>query len=89
MEASEDDIAIIRKFNVNGITIISLGKYHFSARVFTLLVYQKQAISVDKFCNLLEYLLVANSVDVIAGEFNYHLSKVLSNKLVKYKSCQI
>ena len=41
-------------------------------------------MSLDEFCRVLEYLLVANSVDVIAGEFNYDLSKVLSNKLLDH-----
>lgn len=71
-------------FNVNGITIISLEKDHFSECVFTVLVYRKQVKSMNEFCSLLEYLLVANSADVIAGDFNQHLSN-----LVKYTFSQI
>lgn len=41
-------------------------------------------MSLDEFCRVLEYFLVVNSVDVIAGEFNYDLSKVLSNKLLDH-----
>ena len=48
-----------------------------------MLVYQK-AVSLDEFSRMLEYLLEANSVDVIAEDFNYHLSKVSSNKLLDH-----
>ena len=39
---------------------------------------------MNEFCGLLEYLLVANSADVIAGDFNQHLSNP-----VKYTFSQI
>ena len=60
----QDDIAII-------ISIINLRKDNFTERVFTLmLVYRKKAMWLDEFDWTLEYLLTANSVDVIAGDFN-------------------
>ena len=60
----QDDIAII-------ISIINLRKDNFTERVFTLmLVYRKTAMWLDEFYWTLEYLLAANSVDVIAGDFN-------------------
>ena len=76
----QDNIAIIRKFDINGISITNLRK----DRACYDSVYWKQVMSLDEFCRVLEYLLVANSVDVIAGEFNYDLSKVLSNKLLDH-----
>lgn len=67
----QDDIAIIKKFDINGISIINLRKDNFTERVFTLmLVYRKTAMWLDEFYWTLEYLLAANSVDVIAGDFN-------------------
>ena len=39
---------------------------------------------MNEFCSLLEYLPVANSADVIAGDFNQHHSN-----LVKYTFSQI
>ena len=60
----QDDIAII-------ISIINLRKDNFTERVFTLmLVYRKKAMCLEEFDWTLEYLLTANSVDVIAGDFN-------------------
>lgn len=76
----QDNIAIIRKFDINGISITNLRK----DRVCYDSVYRKQVMSLDEFCRVLEYFLVVNSVDVIAGEFNYDLSKVLSNKLLDH-----
>ena len=34
----QDDAVIIRKFDIDGITIISLKKVHFTNRVFTLIL---------------------------------------------------
>lgn len=47
----QDDIAITRKFDINGVSIISLRNDNFTERaVFTLaIVYRKQAMSLDKF----------------------------------------
>ena len=41
-------------------------------------------MSLDDFGRMLESLLVENSVDVIAGGFNYDIPKVSSNKLLKH-----
>ena len=38
-----------------------------------MLVYRKKAMSFEKVSEMLDCILVANSVDVIAGHFNYHL----------------
>ena len=46
-----------------------------------MLVYWKKAISLDEL-RILKYLVAANVVDVIVGDFNYGLSKVLWNKLL-------
>ena len=74
----QDNVTIIWKFDINGISIISLWKDSFSERVFTSpLVYRKQAMSLDKFCRTLEYLLIATSVDVPAGGVNYALSLII------------
>ena len=49
-----------------------------------MLVYWKKSISLDEFSRILEYLLVANFVDVITGDFNYDLSKLSSNTLLDH-----
>ena len=72
-----DDIAIIGKFDINVISIISLRKYNSTYRVLTLmLVDQKKGMSLDEFSWILENLLVENSLDIIAGGFIYDLSKL-------------
>ena len=81
----QGDIAIIRKFDINSMPIISLRKDNFTDRVFTLmLAYSKKDVSLDEFSRVLEYLLVANSVEVIAGGFNYDLSKVSLKRFLDY-----
>ena len=70
----------MRKFDFNGISIISLRKGNLPDCVFTLiLVYRKKAMSLDEFSRMFEYLFVANSVDAIARDLSYNLAKVLSN----------
>ena len=65
----QDCTAIFRKFNISGISIISLGKDTFTEFVFTsMLAYLKQAMSWDEFCRIFWYLLVANSVDVVVDD---------------------
>ena len=62
---------IFRKSGISGISIISLKKDHSTDWVFTLmLIHRKKALSLNKFSRMLEYLLEANSVEVIAGDFN-------------------
>ena len=77
----QGDIAFIKKLNIDCPSIISLRRDSFLDRVFTLmLVYWKKAISLDEL-RILKYLVAENVVDVIVGDFNYGLSKVLWNKL--------
>ena len=48
-------------------------------------------MSLDEFSGMFRYFLVANSLDVIAEDFNYDLSKVSSNKLLDdmiYSGCK-
>ena len=78
----QDDIAVIRKFGINGISMISFRKDNFTERIFTLMiVHWKKAMSLMEFYWMRQCLLVANSEYVIRGDFNYHLSKVSSNQL--------
>ena len=37
---------------------------------------------MQKFSQLMQYLLAANSIDIIAGDFNYDVLKVIENKLL-------
>ena len=47
-----------------------------------MLVYRKQFLGMQKFSQLMQYLLTANSIHIIAGNFNYDLLKVIENKLL-------
>ena len=49
-----------------------------------MLLYWAHSVSSEQFCEILEYLLVLNSVDVIVGDFNYDLSKVSTNKILDH-----
>lgn len=75
---SQDGIAIIKKFDINVMSIISLKKDNFTDCIFILmLVYQKRQCHKMKLVKCWVFiLLVANSVDVIVGYFKYDLWKV-------------
>lgn len=62
----QDDIAVIRKFDINGLFIISFRKDNFTARFFTLM------------------LIFVVSLEEFPEDFNYDLSKVLSDKLLDH-----
>ena len=76
-------IAILDKFNANGVPIFSFKKYAFADRAFTLmLLYRKQSIQMVKFFQMLQYLVATYSIYIIAGDFNYDLLKVSENKFL-------
>ena len=80
----QDNVKIIRKFDINAKSIISLRKNDFTDWVFALmLVYQKKAMSFDEFRRTLECLLEI-SVHFTAGDFNCDLGKVSSNELLDH-----
>ena len=68
---SRNDVAVLDKFDANGVSIFSFNKHAFAARVFTLmLVYRKQSMQILGFFQILQYLPATNSIDTIAGNFN-------------------
>ena len=78
-----NNVAVLHKFDTNGVSIFSFKKHDFADRVFTLmLVCRKHPMRMDKFFQMLQYLLAANSVDIVAGDFNFELLKVSENNLL-------
>ena len=78
-----NDVAVLNKFDATGVSILSFKKHVFGDRVFTLiLVYRKQSVHMQVFFQMLKYLLAGNSIDIIAGYFNYDLLKVSQNKVL-------
>ena len=64
----KNDAAVLDKFDANGVSILSLTKHAFADRVFTLmLVYRKQSMQMEQFFQMLQYLLAATSIDIVAG----------------------
>ena len=47
-----------------------------------MLFYRKQSLGTEKFYRLMQYLLAANSTDIIVGDLNYDLLKFLHKKLL-------
>ena len=71
------------KFDANGVSIFSFKKHAFADIVFTLmLVYRKQSMLMQVFSQMFQYLVATCSIDIIAGDFNYDLLKVLENELL-------
>ena len=78
-----NDEAVLNKFDANGLSILSFKKHAFGERVFTLiLIYRKQSMHIQEFFQVLQYLLATNSIDIMAGDFNYDLLKVSQNKIL-------
>ena len=77
-----NNLAVLDNFDGNGVSIFSFKKHAFARRVFTLmLVYRKHFMQMQEFFQMLEYLLATNSIDIVAGDFNFDLSKVSENNL--------
>ena len=71
------DVAVLNKFDTNGVSILSFKKHAFADRALTLmLVYRKQSMNMQEFFHMLQYLLATHSIDIIAGDFSYDLLKV-------------
>ena len=76
-------VAVLNKFDANGVSILSFKKHAFADRIFTLmLVYRKQSMHIQEFFQMLQYLLAKYSIGIIAGDFNYDLLKVSQNKFL-------
>ena len=49
-----NDIAVLDKFNANGVSIFSFKEYGFDYRIFTLiLVYRKNSMQMQEFFQML------------------------------------
>ena len=73
-----NNVAILDKFDANGVSIFSFKKYAFADRGFTFtLVYRKQSMQKQDFFQMLQRLVTTYSIDIIAWDFNYGLLKVL------------
>ena len=60
-----NEVAVVDKFDTNGVSIFSFKKHAFVDRVFTLmLVYRKQSLVVQQFSQIMQYLLAVYSVDI-------------------------
>ena len=80
-----DNVFVLRDFSSNGISILSLRIDAFSDKTITLmLLYWAHSVSLEQFCEILEYLLISNLVAVIVGNLNFDLSKVSTNKILDH-----
>ena len=78
-------IAVLDKFDANGLCIFSFKKDTFAEIVFTLmLVYRNQSMQMQEFSQMLQYLVPTCSIDIIAGDFNYDLLKSVEKETIKY-----
>ena len=69
-----NDVAVLNKFNSNGVSILSFEKHAFADRLFTLMLfYRKQSMHMQQFFQTLRYLLATNAINVISGDFSYDL----------------
>ena len=58
-----NNVAVLDKFDGNGVSIFSFKNHDFADRVFTLmLVYRKHSMQMQEFFQMLRYLLAAHSL---------------------------
>ena len=63
----KNNVAISDKYDGNRVFLFSFKKHALVDRVFTLLVvYRKQSTRTQEFLQMLQYLLVTSSIDIIA-----------------------
>ena len=78
-----NNVVVSDKVDTNGVSIFSFKKNDFADRVFTLmLVYKNYSMPMQNSFQMLQYLLPTNSVDIVAGDFNFDLLKVSENNLL-------
>ena len=76
-------VAVLNKFDANGVSILSFKNHAFPDRVFTLmLVYRKQSMHMQEFFQILQYLLATHFIDIMAGNFNYDILKMSQNSFL-------
>ena len=78
-----NDTTVLDKFYTKGVSIFSFKKYNFANGVFILmLICRKQSLGLQEFWQFMEYLLAANSINIIVENFNDNLLKVSENKIL-------
>ena len=76
--ACRNNVAILDKFDVSGVSVFIFKKHAFADRLFTLvLVYRNKSMQMQEFSRMLQYLVAIYSIDIIAGNFNYDLLRKL------------
>ena len=73
-----NDVAILDKFNANGVSIFSFKKHAFVDKLFTLILVYKTIHADFLRC----YSIQQYSIDIIAGDLSYDLLKVSGNRLL-------
>ena len=78
-----NNLAVLDKFDTNGVSIFSFKKNDFAERVFTLmLVERKHSMRMQELFQMLQYLLATNSIDIVVGDFNFDYLKVSEDYLL-------
>ena len=81
----KESILVLRRFDINGVSILSFKKNYFSTNIFTMmLLYRPGSMAFEGLREVLEYLIATNTVDIIAGDFNYDLFKANPDKLMDF-----
>ena len=75
-----NDVAVFDKFDADETSVFSFKKHAFVNTL--ILVYRKQSMQLQKFFQMLQFLLATNFIVIIAGEFHYNLLKMPENKFL-------
>ena len=68
-----NDVAVLNKFDANRISTLNFKKNTFAYEIVTLmLVYRKQSMPMQEFFQMMQYILTAYSINIIAADFNYN-----------------
>ena len=68
-----NDVAVLNKFDANRVSTLNFKKHTFAYEIVTLmLVYRKQSMPMQEFFQMMQYILAAYSINIIAVDFNYN-----------------
>ena len=69
-----NNVAVLVRFDANGVAVFSFKKHAFSDILFTLmLIYRKQSMQMQEFSEMLQHLVATYSIYITAVDFNYDL----------------
>ena len=66
-----NDVAVLSKFDANRVSTLNFKKHTFAYEIVTLMLVYRKSMPMQEFFQMMQYLLAAYSINIIAVECNY------------------